>query len=182
MRLTKIYTKTGDGGTTRLANGEEVSKDSLRVSAYGDVDELNSLLGLVLTESVSQDLHTDILAIQHQLFDLGGELASAGMIEGLITDEAVIGLEKMIDRINADLPALKEFILPGGNKTASLLHLARTVCRRSERRIIALDKAETVSAAIIKYINRLSDLLFVMARSENYRSSNEEVYWNNPRK
>lgn len=182
MRLTKIYTKTGDGGSTRLANGSEVSKNSLRVSAYGDVDELNSLIGVVIAEPASEDLLRPLSDIQHQLFDLGGELASDGMIEGLITDEMVTGIEQLIDKINADLPVLEEFILPGGKQAAALLHLARTVCRRAERSIIALKQKEEVRPAIIQYVNRLSDLLFVMARFENLNSGSEEIYWKNPRK
>lgn len=182
MRLTKIYTRTGDKGKTRLANGEEVSKDSLRVSAYGDVDELNSTIGLVLTENPDVTL-VDILSnIQHTLFDLGGELASHGMIEGLVTENPVASLEKHIDELNKELPPLEEFILPGGTKSAALLHLARTVCRRAERSIITLDQGEKVAAEIIQYMNRLSDLLFVMARHENHRSGNQEIYWKKPRK
>lgn len=182
MRLSKIYTKTGDKGKTRLANGEEVSKDALRVSAYGDVDELNSVLGMVLSQDVSSELRPTLTDIQHQLFDLGGELASAGMIEGLILDDTVSTLEKMIDKLNTDLPPLKEFILPGGTQTASHLHLARTVCRRAERKIISLHAEEKVRPPIIKFINRLSDLLFVMARFENHRTGDQEVYWKNPRR
>lgn len=182
MRLTKIYTRTGDKGKTRLANGEEVSKDSLRVTAYGDVDELNSVVGLVLTENPDTKIASALSNIQHTLFDLGGELASHGMIEGLVTDQHIVALEKHIDEMNAELPPLEEFILPGGTKSASQLHLARTVCRRAERSIITLDHSEPVAAEIIMYINRLSDLLFVMARFENHRSGNQEVYWKNPRK
>ncbi len=182
MRLTKIYTRTGDKGKTRLANGEEVSKDSLRVSAYGDVDELNSVIGLVLTENPDDKLAAVLSKIQHTLFDLGGELASDGMIEGLVTIQHVSELEKHIDQMNTELPPLEEFILPGGTKSASMLHLARTVCRRAERTIIALEHSETVAAEIIQYMNRLSDLLFVIARYENHRGGNQEVYWKNPRK
>ncbi|NQV42832.1 MAG: cob(I)yrinic acid a,c-diamide adenosyltransferase [Candidatus Marinimicrobia bacterium] len=182
MRLTKIYTRTGDKGNTRLANGEEVSKDSSRVAAYGDVDELNSVIGLVLTEKPHEKLESALSSIQHTLFDLGGELASDGMIEGLVTDQHVLSLEQHIDEMNMELPPLEEFILPGGTKSASMLHLARTVCRRAERSIITLNQSETVAPKIIEYINRLSDLLFVMARFENQRSGNQEVYWKNPRK
>jgi cob(I)alamin adenosyltransferase len=182
MRLTKIYTRTGDKGKTRLANGVEVSKDSLRVSAYGDVDELNSILGLVVTEKPDDRVVSVLSTIQHTLFDLGGELASEGMIEGLVTQAHVTALETHIDQMNSELPPLEEFILPGGSKSASMLHLARTVCRRAERSIITLDKSEKVAAEIIQYMNRLSDLFFVMARHENHRSGNQEVYWKNPRK
>ena len=182
MRLTKIYTRNGDKGKTRLANGEEVSKDSLRVAAYGDIDELNSIVGLVLTENPDDKLAVVLSSIQHTLFDLGGELASDGMIVGLVTDQHTTSLEKHIDQMNSELPPLEEFILPGGTKSASLLHLSRTVCRRAERSIITLNQSETVAAEIIQYVNRLSDILFVMARYENHRSGNQEVFWKNPRK
>ena len=182
MRLTKIYTRNGDKGKTRLANGEEVSKDSLRVAAYGDIDELNSIVGLVSTENPDDKLAVVLSSIQHTLFDLGGELASDGMIVGLVTDQHTTSLEKHIDQMNSELPPLEEFILPGGTKSASLLHLSRTVCRRAERSIITLNQSETVAAEIIQYVNRLSDILFVMARYENHRSGNQEVFWKNPRK
>ncbi len=182
MRLTKIYTRTGDKGKTRLANGDEVSKDSLRVSAYGDIDELNSSIGVILTEDLDDQLTPLLSAVQHKLFDLGGELASAGMIEGLVTAKHVAELEKHIDKMNGELPPLEEFILPGGTRAASMLHSARTICRRAERSIIALSHSEDVSSEIIQYMNRLSDLLFVMARYENLRNGNQEIYWKNPRK
>jgi len=182
MRLTKIYTRTGDKGTTRLANGDEVLKDSLRVSAYGDVDELNSIIGLVLTHAPDDGIGKILSETQHTLFDLGGELASAGMIVGLIKPVQVEILEQHIDEMNAGLPALEEFILPGGTTPAAMMHLARTVCRRAERSIITLDQSDVVSPEIIQYMNRLSDLLFVMARVENHRNGNQEVLWKNPRK
>jgi len=182
MRLTNIYTRTGDKGKTRLANGEEVSKDSLRVAAYGDVDELNSIVGLVLTQNPDEQLAQVLSTIQHTLFDLGGELASAGMIESLISHQNIKDLEQNIDQMNADLPPLEEFILPGGTSSAATLHLARTVCRRAERSVITLDNTEALAPEIIQYINRLSDLFFVMARFENHRKGNQEVYWKNPRK
>ncbi|MBC8375407.1 MAG: cob(I)yrinic acid a,c-diamide adenosyltransferase [FCB group bacterium] len=182
MRLTKIYTRSGDKGNTRLANGEEVSKDSLWVTAYGEVDELNSIVGFALTQE-PDTMSAQILSdIQHTLFDLGGELASAGMITGLIAQQQVKALEQHIDQINADLPPLEEFILPGGSTSAAALHLARTVCRRAERVIITLDQTEAIAPEIIQYMNRLSDLLFVMARHENHLAGNQEVYWKNPRK
>ena len=181
MRLTKIYTRSGDNGKTRLANGEEVMKDAPRVSAYGDVDELNSIIGLVLTQDLDLFTKETLSAIQHTLFDLGGELASAGMINGLVTAEMVKRLEQKIDQANADLPPLEELILPGGSGSAAFLHLARTVCRRAERLIISLSQSEQVPPEIIQYTNRLSDLLFVLARYENHRSGNQEIYWKNPR-
>lgn len=182
MRLTKIYTRTGDSGKTRLANGEEVSKDSLRVSAYGDIDELNSLLGVVLTQNPQQRILDILTPIQHILFDIGGELASAGMITGLVPESAIDEMEKNIDDLNKDLPALEEFILPGGAPVAASLHLTRTVCRRAERSIISLDQTDPVAPELIKYVNRLSDLLFVMARFENCSDDHKEIYWKNPRK
>ncbi len=181
MRLTKIYTRNGDYGTTRLANGETVSKDSLRVIAYGEIDELNSVLGVVLTKDLDLKVAEILAHIQHHLFDVGGELASAGMITGLVSEQLILELEHNIDQLNADLPALEEFILPGGTIVAAELHLGRTVCRRAERSIVSLSQTETVAAEIIKYINRLSDLLFVMARYENHRSDSQEIYWKNPR-
>ncbi len=181
MKLTKIYTRTGDQGTTRLANGDEVTKDSVRVVAYGDIDELNSLLGVIITRNPTQTVSETLTSIQHQLFDVGGELASAGMITEMVTGAMITGLEQAIDGLNAKLPALEEFILPGGTSTAAELHLARTVCRRAERSIITLSQAEAVAPEIIMYINRLSDLLFVMARYENHRGGNKEIYWKNPR-
>ncbi len=182
MRLTKIYTRTGDRGKTRLANGDKVSKNSQRVSAYGDIDELNSLLGTVLAQDPHKAIGEILTPIQHVLFDIGGELASAGMITGLISSQRIDDMETHIDELNETLPALEEFILPGGAPVAANLHLARTVCRRAERSIIALDQAEAVAPEIVKYINRLSDLLFVMARYENHQAGNQEVYWKNPRK
>ena len=182
MRLTKIYTRSGDKGNTRLANGEEVSKDSLRVTAYGEVDELNSVIGFALTQGPDTTPAQFLSDIQHTLFDLGGELASAGMITSLVSPQQVKVLEQHIDEINADLPPLDEFILPGGSTPAAALHLARTVCRRAERAIITLDRTEAVAAEIIQYMNRLSDLLFVMARYGNHRAGDQEGYWKNPRK
>ena len=182
MRLTKIYTRTGDEGKTRLANGDQVMKNSLRVQAYGDVDELNSILGLVRCENPTPKVDSLLLQIQHHLFDLGGELASAGAITGLILDEHVTSIEKAIDGLNQDLSPLEEFILPGGTKTASHLHHARTVCRRAERSMITLTETDALSTPLIPYINRLSDLLFVMARFENQQGGNQEVYWKNPRR
>jgi len=182
MRLTKIYTRTGDQGTTRLANGDEVQKDSLRVIAYGDIDELNSFIGLVISQVVSKQVKRMLASIQHTLFDLGGELASADMITGLVTAEHTVTLENYIDEVNAGLPPLEEFILPGGTEAAATLHLARSVCRRAERHIISLDQIEKVTPEILQYVNRLSDLLFVLARFENHRSGNQEIYWKNPRK
>ncbi|NQV29455.1 MAG: cob(I)yrinic acid a,c-diamide adenosyltransferase [Candidatus Marinimicrobia bacterium] len=182
MRLTKIYNRNGDDGTTRLANGEEVSKSSLRVSAYGDIDELNSSIGVVLSQNPGPEIVESLSNIQHSLFDAGGELASAGMIKELITPGHIKRLEEQIDTLNQNLPPLEEFILPGGTVVASNLHLARTICRRAERHVIELSKSESVAPVIIQYLNRLSDLLFVMARYENHSNGNNEILWKNPRK
>jgi len=182
MRLTKLYTRTGDKGTTRLANGTEVPKDALRVSAYGDVDELNSVIGVVLTEDVSAEVGESLTRIQHELFNLGGELASAGMADGLINEDMVSKLEGEIDTFNATVPMLEEFILPGGTRAAALIHLARTICRRTERSIVTLGGSKKIPEVLIHYVNRLSDLLFVMARVENHRQGNTEIYWKNPRR
>ncbi len=182
MRLTKIYTRNGDDGNTRLANGDEVAKDSLRVSAYGDIDELNSAIGVVLTQNTGPEVTESLSNIQHTLFDAGGELASAGMINDLIIPKHITQLEKRIDTLNQNLPPLEEFILPGGTAAASSLHLARTVCRRAERSVITLSRSEPVAPVIIQYLNRLSDLLFVMARYENHSHGNHEILWKNPRK
>lgn len=174
-RLSKIYTRTGDQGTTGLGDGTRVSKDHARVEAFGTVDELNSVIGLLLTETLPADIHAALTDIQHDLFDLGGELCIPGrtrMQEGQITR-----LENILDSLNADLPMLKEFILPGGSRPAALAHLARTVCRRAERRTIALAKSESVPPASIKYLNRLSDLLFVMARALNRHAGQPDVLW-----
>jgi len=181
MRLTRIYTRIGDRGKTRLADGTEVSKDSPFIHAAGEIDELNSMIGVVLSLKPAAPIAEALAAIQHQLFDLGGEIASAGSIVGLISAEMVTELETQIDRLNKNLPPLKEFILPGGTPVAAQLHLSRTVCRRAERSIISLDYSEEINTAIISYINRLSDLLFVMARYENQLDGNQEIFWKNPR-
>jgi len=181
MRLSKIYTRTGDNGKTRLAEGTEVSKDSPFVEAYGDVDELNSLIGLVISRSPHAEILSQLELIQHRLFDVGGELASAGSIDPLIQSESISELETALDGLNAQLKPLEEFILPGGTETAATLHLARTVCRRAERRVVSLSEQETVNPDIMAYLNRLSDLLFVMARFENLKKDHPEVFWKNPR-
>jgi len=175
-RLSKIYTRTGDDGTTGLGTGSRVPKDSLWVDAYGAVDELNSLLGLMLA---SDDLPTDIgdslTRIQHQLFDLGGELSMPET--RVITAAAVGGLENTLDEFNADLPPLKDFVLPGGTHEAAVCHVARTVCRRAERRLCTLAREESVNEQSVKYLNRLSDLLFVIARVLNRRAGRAEPLW-----
>lgn len=179
-RLSKIYTRTGDDGTTGLGDGSRVDKDSLRVEAFGTLDELNSTIG-VLISSLDDlpDIADLLLDIQHHLFDLGGELCIPG--SETITDRHIERMEKELDRLNDDLPALKEFILPGGSPAAAHAHLARTVCRRAERRLIALARHESVNAPAIGYINRLSDLLFVIARTVARASGAGEVLWNHER-
>lgn len=178
-RLSKIYTRTGDGGDTGLGDGSRTPKDSLRVEAYGTTDELNSVIGMILAEPVPIAVHDCLLEVQHRLFDLGGELCLPGYTG--VTDEHVTWLEQQLDGFNADLPALKEFILPGGGRAAAACHLARTVCRRAERRVVSLARAETVSPAVVRYLNRLSDLLFVLARVLARHENGSEVLWRHER-
>jgi cob(I)alamin adenosyltransferase len=174
-RLSKIYTRTGDAGTTGLGDGSRTSKDSVRVAAMGDVDELNSLLGVILCEDLPTDVRELFVGIQHDLFDLGGELCIPGSTLLKATQPA--RLEAAIDHYNADLGPLKEFILPGGNRAAALTHLARTVCRRAERVTVGLAAEEAVSDAGRQYLNRLSDLLFVLGRWLNKASGGGDVLW-----
>jgi cob(I)alamin adenosyltransferase len=179
-RLSKIYTRTGDDGTTGLGNGDRVAKDSRRVEAYGTVDELNSLIGLILAEEDSlPEAEPCLTRIQHDLFDLGGELCIPGTTA--ISAEAVKDLEDILDKFNADLPPLKDFVLPGGTKSAAVCHVARSVCRRAERRILSLAKDESVNDNSVKYLNRLSDLLFVLARALNRNAGQPEPLWNHRR-
>jgi len=174
-RLSKIYTRTGDAGTTGLGDGSRVGKDAPRVAALGDVDELNSIIGILLCESVPDEVRSLMIGVQHDLFDLGGELSVPG---GAFLKEAQPGrLEAAIDRYNADLEPLKEFILPGGTRAAALTHHARTVCRRAERAVVALAHNEAVSDAARQYLNRLSDLLFVLARWLNRHAGCGDVLW-----
>ncbi len=174
-RLTKIVTRTGDAGTTGLGDGSRVSKDSLRIAAIGDVDELNSLIGLLLCEDMPDEVRELLVGIQHDLFDLGGELAVPGG-EYLRTEQPA-RLEAAVVRYNGELSPLKEFILPGGTRAAALAHLARTVCRRAERAVVALGKVEKVSDTARQYLNRLSDLLFVLGRWLNKTAGGGDVLW-----
>ena len=174
-RLTKIYTRTGDDGTTGLADGSRVAKDALRVEAMGDVDELNSAMGLVLAETLPEELRASLLAVQHDLLDLGGELCLPG--HTILTDAHVARLEQALDRVNAELPPLKDFVLPGGSRAAAAAHLARTVCRRAERRLVALSRSEDVAPHLLRYLNRLSDLMFVAARALNRHAGGNDVLW-----
>ena len=179
-RLSKIYTRTGDDGTTGLGDGSRVAKDSLRVEAYGTVAEANSCIGLVLASEVPEDVRTLLTSVQHQMFDLGGELCIPG--HAAIDDEDVERLEQHLDRYNDDLPPLKDFILPGGGEAAARCHIARTVVRRAERETVALSRVETVRPQAIRYLNRLSDLLFVLSRVLARSSGHGEVLWNHERR
>jgi len=174
-RLSKIYTRTGDRGTTGLGDGTRVDKDSPRIEAFGTVDELNSAIGLLLAHELPEDVRDHLTGIQHDLFDLGGELSVPG--RKAMTEDRVGRLEEILDTLNAPLPPLKQFILPGGRETAALCHLARAVCRRAERRTVGLAKLEAVSETTIHYLNRLSDLLFVTARVLNSRAGSPDVLW-----
>ncbi len=178
-RLSKIYTRTGDKGDTGLGDGARVRKDHLRVESFGTVDELNSLIGLLLTHPIEDSLHTALIDIQHQLFDLGGELSVPGY--QAISADHVTALERLLDSLNADLQPLKEFILPGGCEAAAICHLARTVCRRAERRLVSLSDQEKINQESLHYLNRLSDLLFVMARKLNKQTGNPDVLWKHDR-
>ena len=176
-RLSKIYTRTGDDGTTGLGDGSRINKDSLRVAAMGDVDELNSVIGLILTENLPATLRESLTHIQHDLFNIGGELSIPGYV--LLQQTRIDDLEATIDRLNADLLPLQEFILPGGVRAAAYCHLARTVCRRAERKLMQLHHAENVTEISRKYLNRLSDLLFVMCRVINKEAGVSDVLWRN---
>jgi cob(I)alamin adenosyltransferase len=178
-RLSKIYTKTGDGGTTGLGDGSRVDKDHPRVETYGDIDELNSLLGLLLAQELPKSIHSQLTDIQHDLFDLGGELCIPN--HRIIQARQVEKLEKILDEINQKLEPLEEFILPGGTQASSLCHLARSVCRRAERKAITLNRSEPIGDIVIPYLNRLSDLLFVIARFLNYSAGVNDVYWDRKR-
>ncbi|HLA33845.1 MAG TPA: cob(I)yrinic acid a,c-diamide adenosyltransferase [Rhodocyclaceae bacterium] len=174
-RLSKIYTRTGDDGSTGLGDGSRTRKDSTRITALGEVDELNSLLGLILCEELPDDVRELLIGVQHDLFDLGGEMCIPGAT--LLKASQPQRLEQAIDRYNADLAPLKEFILPGGCRAAALTHLARSVCRRAERVVVALAENEAVSTVSRLYLNRLSDLLFVMGRWLNKAQGGSDVLW-----
>ncbi len=178
-RLTSITTRTGDDGTTALADGERIDKSSTRIQAIGEVDEVNSLLGVLEASGVPEDIAGYLRNIQHRLFDIGGELAVPG--NAAIAPNSVERLEELIETYNEDLPPLKEFILPGGSMAASICHLARAVCRRCERNMVALGQTEYVNPETLRYINRLSDLLFILARSLNHLQGAREVFWDSER-
>jgi cob(I)alamin adenosyltransferase len=174
-RLSKIYTRTGDKGTTGLGDGTRVEKDHQRVTAYGTVDELNSAIGLVLSARLPGEVEACLTRTQHELFDLGSELCMPGT--SLIPDRYVEQLENDLDGFNADLPPLKDFILPGGSESAARCHLARTICRRAERHLVTLGREEPVNETTLRYLNRLSDLLFVIARVLARGDGGQEVIW-----
>ncbi|MBT8099351.1 MAG: cob(I)yrinic acid a,c-diamide adenosyltransferase [Gammaproteobacteria bacterium] len=179
-RLSKIYTRTGDDGTTGLGDGSRVAKESARVEAYGTVDEANSAIGVVLAvDSIANDIRRCLVNVQHDLFELGGELCIPG--HSAVTAEFIDRLETDLDAFNADLPPLKDFILPGGGQAAAACHLARTITRRAERRVTALAANEAIRPETIRYLNRLSDLLFVIARVLARAETGQEVLWNRDR-
>jgi cob(I)alamin adenosyltransferase len=178
-RLTQIATRTGDNGTTGLGDNTRVSKDSLRVHAMGDVDELNSNIGVLLCEDMSADVRALLIDVQHQLFNLGGELSIPGF--ELLKPDAVISLDTALETYNATLPRLQEFILPAGTRAAALAHVCRTVARRAERAVVALDLVEALNESPRQYLNRLSDLLFVLSRVLNRMNGGDDVYWKSER-
>jgi len=179
-RLSKIYTRTGDDGTTGLGDGTRTPKDSARVEAYGTVDEANSAIGVVLAfDSAPAAVRACLTEVQHDLFELGGELCIPG--HSAVTQDFIDRLEHDLDEFNADLPRLEEFILPGGGAAAAACHVARTIVRRAERRVFALSQTEAVRPEAIRYLNRLSDLLFVIARVLARAEDGQEVLWNRSR-
>jgi cob(I)alamin adenosyltransferase len=178
-RLSKIATRTGDNGTTGLGDGTRVGKDGARVCALGDVDELNSHIGLLLCDALPDMLRVELSTIQHDLFDLGGELCIPGYF--MLTEAHVLRLDGLLQKYNAELPPLAEFILPAGSRAASQAHVCRTVCRRAERSMISLSQTESVSDYAKQYINRLSDLLFVLSRVLNRFAGGSDVLWEKDR-
>jgi len=178
-RLSRIYTRTGDSGTTGMADGSRVAKDSLRMQAIGEVDELNSMLGIVINRCAAGEVKENLITIQHDLFNLGGQLAMPDY--EMLQQARIEWLEQTLDAMNGELTPLKEFILPGGAEPASYCHLARAICRRAERALVSLSQAETTKAELAAYINRLSDWLFVAARYLNKQQGEQEVYWQSGR-
>lgn len=174
-RISRVVTRSGDRGTTGLADGSRVSKDNIRVDAIGQVDELNSVIGLVISEGLPEKMRQELQTIQNELFNIGGELAVVKT--SLMTKEKVLVLEKVVEEYNRKLPPLRDFILPGGTKTAALCHLARSVCRRAERTIVALGKQEDISPVLYQYLNRLSDLFFIVARVANKMADQSDIFW-----
>lgn len=178
-RLSKIYTRTGDSGTTGMADGSRVAKDSLRMQAIGEVDELNSMLGIVINQCAAGEVKENLITIQHDLFNLGGQLAMPDY--EMVKQARIEWLEQTLDAMNAELAPLKEFILPGGAASSSYCQLARAICRRAERALVSLSRAETTKGELAAYINRLSDWLFVAARYLNKQQGEQEVYWQSER-
>jgi len=174
-RLSKITTRTGDDGSTGLGDGSRTGKESMRIEVLGEIDELNSMIGLLLSEPLPEPVASALMHIQHDLFDLGGELCIPG--SRLMDEPRLTRLEHLTREFNHALPPLKEFILPGGSRNAALAHVARTVCRRAERRLVALKRQETVSEDALRYLNRLSDLLFVTARLLNKTAGQPDILW-----
>ena len=179
-RLSKIYTRTGDDGSTGLGDGSRTGKDALRVEAFGTVDEANSAIGVLLAVALPEEVASLLTRIQHQLFDLGGELCIPG--HAAIIDADIDGLEQQLDHYNDSLPPLKDFILPAGGEAAARCHLARTIVRRAERCTVALSRVETVRPQALRYLNRLSDLLFVLARVLARADGHGEVLWQHARR
>ena len=175
-RLTKIVTRTGDDGTTGLGDGARVGKDSARVAVLGDIDELNSAIGCVIAEGPSERVRALLASVQNDLFDLGGEISIPG--RSALWDAHVEQLDRVIERLREPLPPLRDFVLPGGSRAASACHLARAICRRAERSLVALGRAEAVSELSIRYMNRLSDVLFLTARTLNAEAGHPETIWN----
>ncbi|MVW71389.1 cob(I)yrinic acid a,c-diamide adenosyltransferase [Bordetella sp. 15P40C-2] len=177
-RLSVIATRTGDDGTTGLGDGRRLAKDEPRIAAMGDVDELNTVIGLLRTESLPDSVQADLKAIQHDLFDLGAELCIPG--HTALADARIAFLDERLTHYNASLPPLREFILPGGSRQAALAHLARTVARRAERSVVSLGRHDTVNRSVQQYLNRLSDLMFVLARALNQAQDVPDVFWTSP--
>ncbi len=178
-RLTRIYTRTGDKGSTGLGDGSRVDKDHPRIEAIGDIDEMNSVLGLLLSHDLPKDIHHSLSEIQQTLFDIGGELSMPGTAS--FGTKPVAHLEQQLEMYNATLTPLREFILPGSTEASARCHLARAVCRRAERHIVALSRTEDVNEHILAYVNRLSDLLFVISRVLTRLGNGQEIYWRSPR-
>jgi len=174
-RISKVYTRTGDAGTTGLGDGSRINKDSPRIAAMGSIDELNCQIGLLLTETLPEQLGAMLLDIQHDLFDTGGEVSMPGRT--LLTATHVEQLESRLDAMNETLEPLQEFILPGGNRAAALCHIARSTCRRAEYLLVTVSRTENINPQTLKYLNRLSDLLFVAARFINKQAGNGDVLW-----
>jgi cob(I)alamin adenosyltransferase len=178
-RLTRIYTRTGDKGTTGLSDGTRISKDHPRIEAIGDIDELNCVLGLLLSHDLPKDIRHVLSEIQQTLFDIGGELSLPGSAK--LGAEPIEKLEQQLEMYNTTLPPLREFILPGSTEASARCHLARAVCRRAERRVTTLSHDEDVNPNVLAYLNRLSDLLFVISRVLTRLSNGHEIYWRSPR-